>query len=414
MSNLARRAFTLRFWFTLTAMVAVIGLLLACQITWVTPTDTTLDSQLRTIIAERGLIGDPSTGRDIPSIDEPLAQLGLKLFFTKALGGEVDSACASCHLPTMGGGDDLSLPIGVGALEPDLIGPGRVHPSGGPTVPRNSPTTFNVAMWDRFLFHDGRVESLGKTAGANGADGLGIRTPDSVFGVADPRAGDNLVMAQSRFPVTSPEEMSGANFKTSTNQGIREHLAARLGSYDLNAGELSADNPWRIGFEQVFGVAATIDDLITEQRVAQAIAAYERSQVFVDTPWKAYVEGDDAALSPMAKAGALLFFQGTAEGGANCASCHMGDFFTDEQFHVLAIPQLGPGKGDGDTGMHDYGRFRETGSPDDMYAFRTPSLLNVAVTGPYGHDGAYTTLEGIIRHHLDPEWALGQLRLQPA
>ncbi|MBV7331534.1 cytochrome-c peroxidase [Chloroflexi bacterium TSY] len=375
------------------------GMLIACQPTWVMFLDTDLDTQLRGLIAARGLTGDPSIGREIPRIEEPMAQLGLKLFFTKALGSDEDSACASCHLPTLGGGDALSLPIGVGALEPDLIGPGRVHPSGGPTVPRNSPTTFNVALWDRVLFHDGRIESLGKTPMTNGADGLGIRTPDSPLGVADPQAGHDLTMAQARFPVTSPEEMRGDNLNATTNQDVRSYLATRLGNSSRN-------NPWVSEFEAIFGAGETIDKLITEQRIAQAIAAYERSQLFVETPWKAYVQGDNEAISPAAKRGAILFFKPENQGGAGCASCHMGDFFTDEQFHVLAIPQVGPGKGDGDTEMDDFGRFRETGLPEDLYAFRTPSLINVAVTAPYGHDGAYRTLEGIVRHHLNPAEAL--------
>ncbi len=72
------------------------------------------------------------------------------------------------------------LSIGVGAETPDLLRswtfPFSSHAvggefDGGPTVPRNAPTTFNLAMWDQVLFHDGRVESLGKTAGANGDDG---------------------------------------------------------------------------------------------------------------------------------------------------------------------------------------------------------------------------------------------------
>ena len=121
----------------------------------------------------------------------------------------------------LGGGDDLPLPIGVQAEAPDLLGPGRFHSlahvindgggeyDGGPTVPRNAPTTFNIALWDQVLFHDGRVESLGKTAGVNGDDGSGIRTPDSAFGVADTNSGANLTAAQARFPVTSPEEMKG-------------------------------------------------------------------------------------------------------------------------------------------------------------------------------------------------------------
>jgi len=401
--------FTVKFWFTVAAVGVALGLLAACQFTSATLADgrhlepelaeNKLDAHLRGFVAARGLTGDPSTGREIPNIDDPLAQLGLKLFFTKALGGDEDSACASCHLPTLGGGDGLSLPIGVGALNPDLIGPGRAHPSGGPTVPRNSPTTFNVALWDSVLFHDGRVESLGKTPMANGADGLGIRTPDSTFGVADPRAGTTLVMAQARFPVTSQEEMRGGDLDDASNQEVRSYLASRLG-------DSFEQNPWIAKFEAIFGPATADNELITEQRVAQALAAYERSQLFVNTPWKAYVQGDDGAISIAAKRGGVLFFTPENQGGAGCAGCHNGDAFTDEQFHVLAIPQLGPGKGDGDTKVDDFGRFRETGLPEDLYAFRTPTLLNVAVTEPYGHDGAYRTLEGIVRHHLDPAEAL--------
>jgi len=54
----------------------------------------------------------------------------------------------------------------------------------------------------------------------------------------------------------------------------------------------------------------------------------------------------------------------------------------------------------------DFGRFRITGKPEDLYAFRTPTLLNVTVTGPWGHSGAYTKLENIVRHHLNPNRAL--------
>ena len=372
----------------------------------VAASDASLDEQLRAIIQEQGLTGDPSIGRDLPSIDDPIAQLGKLLFFTKALGGDKDSACVTCHAPNLGGGDDLSLPIGVGADDPDLLGPGRTHPSGHPTVPRNAPTTFNIGLWDQFIFHDGRIESLSKTPGANGADGAGIRTPEVPLGVADPKASENLAAAQSRFPITSPEEMRGFQFEAGAGaQAARDHLAARLGDYGEGIGEL--DSPaWLAEFERAFGHTATPERIVTEQYIAEAIGRYERSQVFVDNAWKAYVQGDDNALSESAKRGALLFFTSYENGGANCAACHKGDFFTDEQFHVLAIPQVGPGKGDGPDGSDDFGRFRETGQFADLYAFRTPSLLNVEETGPWGHDGAYTTLEGIVRHHLNPAQAV--------
>ncbi len=147
---------------------------------------TVSDTELSKLVADAGLTGDPSTGRTLPAVTDDKVQLGKKLFFTKGLGGDDDSACVTCHHPSLGGGDDLSLSIGVGAETPDLLGPGRFHDmnavggefDGGPTVPRNAPTTFNIALWDQALFHDGRVESLGKTPGVNGDDGLGIRTPD--------------------------------------------------------------------------------------------------------------------------------------------------------------------------------------------------------------------------------------------
>ncbi len=356
---------------------------------------TVNDTKLLSIVSAAGLTGDPTTGRTLPEITDAKAQLGEKLFFTKGLGGDSDSACVTCHHPVLGGGDNLSLPIGVGAEAPDLLGVGRFHDmnaeggefDGGPTVPRNAPTTFNIALWDQVLFHDGRVESLGKTPGANGDDGAGIRTPDSVFGVADPDSGDNLVAAQSRFPVTSPEEMRAFTNLPGTNTDVRDALEIKL----------SAD--WGEEFTTVFGDAA-----VTYSRIAEAIGEYERSQIFVNTPWKAYVEGDKTAISESAKRGAMKFFNTAENGGANCVSCHSGDFFTDEQFHVTAAPQIGRGKGNdnGALANDDFGRFRETGIAQHMYQFRTPTLLNVEVTGPWGHAGGFTSLEATVRHMLNP------------
>ncbi len=357
-----------------------------------------LDDQLRAIIAEKGLTGDPSLGRELPDIEDPLAQLGMKLFFSKALSGDKDTACVSCHHPLLGGGDGLSLSIGVGANDPDRLGPERTHPN-GPRVPRNAPTTFNIGMWDQVLFHDGRVESLGKTPGRNGDDGQGIRTPDSWYGEVDLQAGSNLAAAQSRFPIITQFEMRGFRFESQqAGRAVRSHLSARLGDFGVGRGEL-ATNTWLEEFRLAFDSQQKAEELITESNIATAVGVYERSQVFVDTPWKAYVQGDDNALSPSAKQGALLFLRTIEEGGANCAICHRGDFFTDEQFHVLAIPQIGSGTGDGQHQDSDFGRYRVTYRTEDQYSFRTPTLLNVEVTYPYGHDGAYLTLEGIVRNH---------------
>jgi len=370
---------------------------------------------LRSIITSQALTADPVAGRSIPNIEEKTAQLGKDLFFSKSLGGDSDSACVTCHHPVLGGGDNLSLPIGTEADDPNLLGTGRSNdlaennPEGGPPVPRNAPTTFNVALWDHVLFHDGRVEALDTTENSNGANGSsgGIRTPDSPFGTADPLAGQNLVQAQARFPVTSNEEMKGFDHTDYDNQGIRELLAGRLGGYGDAAGELQDTDFWLEKFRTTFeNPNGTATDLITEQNISLALGEYQRSQVFVNTPWKSYVEGDDTAISETAKQGALLFFSSKAEGGADCASCHSGDFFTDESFHNVAMPQIGSGKGDGEDGSKDFGRFRETGNEADKFAFRTPSLLNVEVTGPWSHAGAYTSLTAIVRHSLNPQQAI--------
>jgi cytochrome c peroxidase len=361
--------------------VAVLAVCACDSIADVPGNDTEIE--LRKLIVGLELHGDPANGHELPSIEEPLAQLGRKLFFSKSLGGDRDVACVSCHHPVLGGGDGLALSIGVGADDPDRLGPGRTHPDGDFTVPRNASTTFNLGLWKEGLFWDSRVERL--------PDG-GIRTPDRDFGTADAEAGTSLSEAQTRFPVTSTAEMRGLEFEVDgSNADVRNALERRLAD----------DARWAAEFGAVFGSAE-----ITYARIASAMAAYEDSQVFTDTPWRAYVEGDADAIDDAAKRGALLFLRSVEEGGVGCASCHSGDFFTDEAFHAIAAPQIGRGKSDGATGTNDYGRARETIDRNDRFSFRTPTLLNVSATGPYLHSGAYDNLADVVRHHLDPQAAL--------
>lgn len=304
------------------------------------------DSELKTIVISKSLDGDPVDGKDFPSIKDPLPQLGKKLFFSKILSGNRDVACASCHHPALGGGDALSLPIGVDAFDPNHLGPGRLHASsgthhdGGPTVPRNAPTTFNIGLWEKFQFHDGRIEQLTETS---------VRSPDSAFNEADVNSGSSIVSAQARFPVTSPEEMKGFVFENSSNnEETRSALVERL----------KTTGDWLSHFQTGFQSLANASELITFENVTKAIEAYEKSQVFCETPWKKYVEGQSDAISSEAKEGAKLFFKDVNLGGAGCINCHSGDFFTDEDFHVLAVPFVGRGKGD-DNGYNlkdDFGR----------------------------------------------------------
>ncbi len=354
-----------------------------------------IDDQLSKIIKTRSLTGDPSTSLTIPLISSAKAQLGMKLFFSKALSGDKDTACVTCHHPALGGGDNLSLPIGVAALNPDILGSGRKldlsatqYSDGYVLVPRNSPSIYNIALWKRGLFWDGRVEKVIN----NGI--VGVRTPDSEFGEVDINATTNLVTAQARFPLVSHEEMRGFVFEVgSSNDEVRTHLAKRLSDSNLSD---YIPNSWQDEFTPVYG-----ENSITFSNIMDAISEYERSGLFVNSPWKNYVKGDKEAISESAKRGAKLFFSSYGDGGFSCATCHSGDFFTDENYHVMAIPQIGSGK---NVNNEDFGRFNESGVK--KYAFKTPTLLNVEVTGPWGHSGAYTTLEGIVRHMVDPQSAV--------
>lgn len=362
-----------------------------------------LDVELRGLIADLGLTGDPSAGRDLPSIDDPLPQLGKKLFFSKSLSGDFDTACASCHHPALGGGDGLALPIGTGASDPDVVGPGRARPDGLPNVGRHSQTVFNIGLYDESLFWDSRVESIGKEAGLNGT-GSGIRTAESPLNAEDPLVapGTTLPAAQARLPVTVPEEMRGSLLPGADPETVRQHLAARLGDYGNGQGELGANNNWLAEFQTAFASGESAENLITFENIALAIGEYQRSMVFVDTPWKAYVEGDNSAISDTAKRGALLFFRDISDGGVQCAQCHSGDFFTDERQTIVGFPQIGPGKGDGSAGDQDFGREQQSANANERFFFRTTTLLNLGATAPYTHSGVYG-LEDTLGHYFIPQ-----------
>ncbi len=183
---------------------------------------------------------------------------------------------------------------------------------------------------------------------------------------------------------------------------FRNHLVERLkGNADQRYMDLNAATNWlslfRAGFQKS---SATANEVITLQNIQRALAAYIKSQIFIDTPWKRYIEGDESAMDESAKRGAFLFYSGKVEGGLGCATCHSGDKFSSERFYNVAFPQIGRGfqRADGT----DAGRWMVTRNNNDWYAHRVPSLLNVDLTAPYGHAGTFASLEGVLRFHANP------------
>jgi cytochrome c peroxidase len=150
-------------------------------------------------------------------------------------------------------------------------------------------------------------------------------------------------------------------------------------------------------FAKVYpGIAAGRPIAFTD--ISNAIAAFVAFEWRSDTsPFDKFLR-HQATLPPEAMAGLKLFY-----GRANCSTCHSGPFQTDQKFHAMGEPQLGPGKtARFETNQRDLGRYKVSNDPADIYAFRTPSLRNVTMTGPWGHAGAHEDLKEFIRYHADP------------
>lgn len=350
-----------------------------------------------------------SVSPEVKDLDPELVNLGKELFFSKSLSGDFDVACASCHHPKLAGGDALSLPVGVEAYRPELLGPGRWHDwgdslepraDGGPNVSRNSPTTINSGFYKQTLFNDGRIFLMPDVESSEKAH---FRTPDSNLGRFDPLAGSTLLETQTRFPMVSTEEMRGHAFgKGEGNDTVREGLVARLRG---DTEELK-NNDWRNLFRKAFAADSNeVSQAIDFSNIERALAAYQESQVAIDNPWQRYLAGDGSALTPEAKYGAWLFLTAATDAGAGCVSCHAPPFFTDESFHNIGMPQFGRGK---NADRSDHGRYQVTRDRKDRYRFRTPSVYNVEMTSPYGHTGAFISLREIIEHHIEPERSLRQ------
>jgi len=351
-----------------------------------------------TLYASEYLVDDSM----FPPRDSAKEQLGKLLMYDKILSGNKNISCATCHHPLTWTGDGLSLPIGEGGQG---LGIGRNTGSGSEAiterVPRNAPHIFNLGAHEfQALFHDGRVST-------DNTQSSGFQSPAEE---QLPIGLDNVLAVQAMFPVTSAAEMAGQTGENEVaNATAINQLGGSGGVWDIIANRLQDIPEYVSLFSQAFDDINTADD-ITYVHAANAIAAFEASAWrCTDSPFDRYFQkealtADYQQASSVASAdsitGAQLFY-----GKAGCSSCHSGPFQTDQQYHAIGVPQIGPGKGDNlpgyFDGRDDFGREQVTGDSSDRYKFRTPTLRQVALTGPWGHDGAFSTLEAMVRHHLD-------------
>ncbi len=265
-------------------------------------------------------------------------ELGRQLYFDERLSADNTISCASCHDPAQGYGAEMPFGVGVRGQQ------------GG----RNSPVAYNRIL-SKAQFWDGRAATL----------------EDQAVG-----------------PVANPIEMGNS------------HTAA--------VDTIKAIPGYRMQFDKIFPDGVNIDN------VGRAIATFERALVTGPMPYDAAIAvanfektfADDleyldeepelkekydalklaTEVMPMSESavrGMKLF-----TGKANCTACHAAANFTDEQYHNLGVGMMAE--------TPDMGRYEVTGEDKDRGAFKTPTLRNVAFTGPYMHDGSQATLEEVV------------------
>jgi cytochrome c peroxidase len=226
---------------------------------------------------------------------------------------------------------------------------------------RNAPTTLNVALLQT-VFLDGRSPTLEH---------------------------------QAKQPIINPIEM-----------GMPDGQAA--------ANAIKDDAEYQAAFQKAYGRQVNYED------IGRAIAAFERTLVFMDSPFRRFLNGDEDAISSEAKQGWKLYNE-----KARCATCHpmnpSNPLGTDNRFHNVGVSarhqdfgalvkkglkalEEDPSEQKLDelaltTDMSELGRFLVTKNRSDIGAFRTPILLNIGITPPYMHDGTVKTLWDVMDHY---------------
>ncbi|MFQ6403206.1 MULTISPECIES: cytochrome-c peroxidase [Bacteria] len=284
---------------------------------------------------------------DNPTTDDKVV-LGRKLFMDRRLSHNNTISCAMCHVPEQAfASNELAMAVGIE----------------GRTNKRNTPTILNAVYYTRF-FHDGREHSL-----------------------------ENQVIG----PLVAFNEMGNPSV------GYVVEKIKSTTDYDGM-------------FERAFGKPVNLDN------INKAIAAYERTLVSANSKFDRYqYRNEETAMNASEINGFKLFM-----GKARCVTCHAvqekSAIFTDQGFHNTGIGYtrnntvyhreatmpitLAPGitvQTPSDHFDHaserppnDVGRFEVTENPKDRWAYKTPSLRNVALTAPYMHDGSLLTLESVV------------------
>ena len=255
------------------------------------------------------------------------------------------------------------------------------EPAGLPPVSHpkdNAPSPEKISLGMQ-LYFDGRLSADGKVACASCHDPAKGYSNGEQFatGVEGKKGGRNsptvLNAAYQKFQFWDGRAKS---LEDQALGPIQNPIEMNM-TLDAVVAKLNGISGYKEQFQKVFGTDVTADG------IAKAIAAYERTVLSGDSPYDKFKAGDKTALSEAAQRGMKLFFS-----KANCVACHSGPNFTDNGFHNIGLPSS------------DEGRVAISKSSGDRGAFKTPTLREIAKTGPYMHDGSLKTIEEVIAHYV--------------
>ena len=319
--------------------------------------------------------------------DKYQISIGKVLFESTMISGNNDMSCSVCHIDKFGSAD--GIPIAVGAMG-DGEGPQRYKHGQGALVQRNALSLIGRAHPDfRSYFWDGKVEREGNFT-------------VSQLGEFVSKKFNSTLSVAAIMPILERDELMG----TTTNVFKRNEIADEVGDklYNNKYNSISKIIKKRIyestNLESI-KLKNSLESIgITKENfelanIGNLLADFiEDKFQCTESRFDQYLKGNKKILSTEEKAGAVLFF-----GKGKCSSCHSGNLFSDFEVHSIGSPQgyFGP-----HTRHRDIGRAGVTNKAEDKFKFKTPPLIEVSKTAPYGHSGAFPTLYDVVLYHVNP------------
>jgi cytochrome c peroxidase len=247
--------------------------------------------------------------------------------------------------------------------------------------PTYNPLTVEKATLGKALFFDARLSRDGKMSCAT------CHSPDHRWsdGRVIPLGSENVKNARRTPTVLNSAWLTSLMWDgraaSLESQAVLPITTPHEMNFDIPAliERLQAIQGYRPLFTQAFG-----DATINQKRVTQALASFQRTLVSQTAPFDRWVAGDENAISESAKRGFELF-----SGKAQCVACHSSWRFTDDSFHDIGLR------------TEDIGRGAKVPPQVTLmqHAFKTPSLRDLPINGPYMHDGSMLSLEEVIKHY---------------